>query len=334
MRLFFVTLLCATVLAASTSADEIRYFRIGTGGTAGTYFPVGTLIAKGLSGAGIGQTCAPGEECGVPGLLAVAQTSNGSVSNVKAIADGELEAGLAQADVVDWAYRGIEIFTGQGRIERLRAVATLYPESLQVVARRDAGIETMGDLRGKRISLDEPGSGTLVDARIVLHAYALSESDLDPEYIKPDLALDKMLKNEIDGFFIVAGFPTASVVEAASALDIRLVPIGEPRASEIQDATGFLIKGTIPVGTYRGVPATATLQVAAQLVVDRDLDEALIYRITKALWSERTRQLLHTGHPKGSSIRLDAALRGVTIPLHPGAARYYREIGLLNRSPH
>ena len=306
-----------------------EFFRIGTGGVDGTYFPIGSLIAEGITGVGKDADCAPSDGCGVAGLIAVPQVSNGSVANVEGVAAGELEAGLAQADVVEWAYSGIEIFETKGKLSQLRAVANLYPESVHVVARADAGISEVGDLLGRRVALDEPGSGTLVAARIILHAHSLGGDDLEPEYIKPDLARAKLKANKLDAMFMVAGYPTRSIAELAEQIDIQLVEIGEPARQAITRKYGFLTPGVIPAGTYRGVPETPTLQVGAQLVVSETSDEALIYEVTKALWSARTRHLLDHGHPSGKSISLSQSLKGITIPLHPGAERFYREAGVL-----
>jgi TRAP transporter TAXI family solute receptor len=318
-------------LAGATPAqsETPEFFRIGTGGVDGTYFPIGSLIAEGITAVGKDADCTPSEGCSVAGVIAVPQVSNGSVANVEGVAAGELEAGLAQADVVEWAFHGTEIFANKGKLSGLRAVANLYPESVHVVARVDAGISGIGDLRGKRVALDEPGSGTLVDARIILRAHSIVDHDIEPEYIKPDLARAKLKENELDAMFIVAGYPTRSIAELAEDIDIRLLEIGETARRAITRRYGFLTAGVIPAGTYRGVPETPTLQVGAQLVVSEASDETLIYEITKALWSARTRRLLDNGHPRGKSIRLSDSLNGITIPLHPGAARFYREAGIL-----
>ena len=187
----------------------------------------------------------------------------------------------------------------------------------------------MADLRGKRISLDEPGSGTLVDARIVLKAYGLSEEDLKPEYVKPDVAVEKIKTNLLDGFFIVAGFPTKSVNDLASTIGAELIPITGPNAAAIIEKHGFFSAGVIPAGTYKGIGETRTLSVLAQWVVDGELDAELVYQVTKAIWNPKAKILFEKGHPKAMKITLDTALDGIAIPLHPGAERYYREIGLL-----
>jgi hypothetical protein len=309
--------------------QEMRFFRIGTGGVAGTYYPIGGLIADIISNPPGARPCDRGGSCGVPGLVAIAQSSNGSVANVNAIDSGELESGFVQSDVAYWAYTGTGIFEDQGKVDNLRAIANLYPESIHIVALRDAGIATVRDLRGKRVSLDEPGSGTLVDARIILEAFGLSEADLQAQYIKPSPGLSRMGDSQLDAFFIVAGYPTGSVVELASGVGADLVPIDGPEVDALLERYQFFAKDVIPAGTYEGIDETPTISVGAQWVVAAEVDEELVYGITKALWHENARMLLDDGHARGRSITLETALHGVGIPLHPGAERYYREVGLL-----
>ena len=179
------------------------------------------------------------------------------------------------------------------------------------------------------MSLDEPGSGTLVDARIILEAYGLTEKDVEAEYIKPGPAIDKIKDNQLDAFFIVAGYPTGSVVELASSVGGELVPIDGPEAEAIIAKYGFFAKDTIPAGVYEGIGETPSLSVGAQWVVSAKVDEELVYNIAKAIWNEKSRKLLDAGHAKGKVITLETALNGVGIPLHPGAERFYKEAGLL-----
>jgi uncharacterized protein len=322
---------CLAVAAAPSpsNAQEMQFFRIGTGGVAGTYYPIGGLIADIISNPPGARPCGRGGSCGVPGLVAIAQSSNGAVANVDGIEAGTLESGFVQSDIAYWAYTGTGIYEGKDKIENLRAIANLYPESIHLVARKDAGIESVKDLAGKRVSLDEPGSGTLVDARIILDAYGLSEDDLQAEYVKPSLAVEKMREGELDAFAIVAGYPTGSVAELCATMGCELVPIDGPEVDRLLEEVQFFAKDVIPAGTYEGVPETPTLSVGAQWVVGAEVDEDLVYGITKALWHENARKLLDDGHAKGRSITLETALHGIAIPLHPGAERYYREAGLL-----
>ena len=328
-RIVFVALLALLGAAPVGLAQEMTFFRIGTGGVAGTYYPIGGLIADIISSPPGARPCDKGGSCGVPGLVAIAQSSNGSVANVNAIKSGELESGFVQSDVAYWAYTGTGIFEDQGKVENLRAIANLYPESIHIVAREGAEIETVRDLAGKRVSLDEPGSGTLVDARIILEAFGLSEDDLQAQYIKPSPAVSMTGDAQLDAFFIVAGYPTASVVELSSGAGAELVPIDGPEVDALLQSHQFFARDLIPAGTYEGIDETPTISVGAQWVVGAEVDEELVYGITKALWHENARMLLDDGHARGRSITLETALHGVGIPLHPGAERYYREVGLL-----
>jgi TRAP transporter TAXI family solute receptor len=324
-----VVCLCVAGVPLPSNAQQMQFFRIGTGGVSGTYYPIGGLIADIISNPPGARPCDRGGSCGVPGLVAVAQSSNGAVANVDAISAGTVESGFVQSDVAYWAYTGTGIYEGKDKVENLRAIANLYPESIHLVARQGAGIKSVKDLAGKRVSLDEPGSGTLVDSRIILDAYGLSEDDLQTEYIKPSLAIEKMRDGELDAFTFVAGYPTASVAELCAAMGCELVPIDGPEVDQLLGEVQFFAKDVIPAGTYKGVPATPTVSVGAQWAVGAGVDEDLVYGITKALWHENARKLLDDGHAKGHSITLDTALHGIAIPLHPGAERYYREVGLI-----
>jgi hypothetical protein len=267
----------------------------------------------------------------VPGLVATAVASNGSVANINGIGAGTLESGFSQSDVAFWAHTGTGIFADKGAVEKVRAIANLYPESIHLVARADSGIKTVADLKGKKVSLDEPGSGTLVDARIILEGYGLTEADVEAEFLKPNQAADLMRDGNMDAFFFVGGFPAGAIAELATSMDIDLVPIAGQEAEGILEEYEFFADHTIPGGTYQGVEEDVqTLSVGAQWVTSADQPEELIYGITKALWNDNTRKLLDSGHAKGKSITKETALQGIGIPLHPGAERFYREAGLLN----
>ena len=330
-RLVALFLVLGMVIGAGVAGaeDKMTFFRIGTGGTGGTYYPIGGLLAHCISNPPGSRPCEDGGSCGVPGLVAIAQSANGSVANINAIKSGVLESGFSQSDVAYWAFTGTGIYEGKGAVEDLRALASLYPETIHLVARKGAGIKSVKDLKGKRVSLDEPGSGTLVDARIILEAYGLTEKDIEADFIKPNPSIDKIKDNQLDAFFIVAGYPIGSVIELASSVGAELVPINGPEADAVIEKYGFFAKDLIPADTYEGIGETESISVGAQWVVSAKVDEELVYGITKALWNEKSRQLLDKGHAKGKSITAETALDGVGIPLHPGAERYYKEAGLL-----
>ena len=313
------------------SAQEMSFFRIGTGGTAGTYYPIGGLIANAISNPPGSRACDDGGSCGVPGLVATAVASNGSVGNVNAIKGGAMEAGFSQSDVAYWAQTGTGLWEDQPAVENLRLIANLYPESIHLVARSDAGIATVADLAGKRVSLDEPGSGTLVDAKIILEAYGLSEDDVTAEYLKPDQAADRMRDGAMDAFFFVGGYPAGAIAELASQHDVVLVPISGAEVDALRETYNFFATDTVPAGTYDGQDEdVATISVGAQLVTSADQPEELIYGITQALYNENTQKLFAAGHAKGKLITLDSATQGAGIPFHPGAERFYQEAGKLD----
>jgi TRAP transporter TAXI family solute receptor len=321
---------CALALSQSEraqSAGTAQMFRIATASKDGTFFPIGTLIARGISGS---DACDSAPPCGVDGLISLAQVSNGSVANVKAVAAGSIEAGLAQADVVYWAFNGSGRFAGDAPLTDLRAVANLFPGSLHIVASVDSGIDQVDDLKGHRVALDEQGSGTLATAEAIIASVGISKSDLQPFYIKHHHAGPMLADGKLDAFFFVAGYPTRSVLEVSKTAKIRLVPLSERTIQSLVSARPYFAPGVIPAGAYPGHEMdTATLDIGTQLIVNTTLDEELVYDVTAALWSERTRALLDAGHPKGKQVRLDSALRGTAIPLHPGAERFYREAGVL-----
>lgn len=307
--------------AAGAARAQQQFFRIGTGGTGGTYFPVGGMIANAISEA---------SGTGVKGLVATAVASNGSLANINAIGAGQFEAGLTQADVAYWAWSGTGLFEGRPKVDSIRFVANLYPESVQIVVKRGSGIRSVADLKGKRVSLDEPGSGTLIDARIVLAAYGLTDRDMKPEYLKMGPAADRMRDGALDAFFTVGGWPTGAIAELASSQGgIDLLPVDGEAAQRLLKQYSFFAPDVIPADAYKGSAETRTIAVGAQLVTSAKIADALVYDITKAMWNDATRKMLDAGHAKGKLIRKETALDGAGIPLHPGAERFYREAGLL-----
>jgi TRAP transporter TAXI family solute receptor len=304
-------------LAMSSGAQAQQFFRIGTGGTAGTYYPVGGMIANAVS--------QPGK------LIATAQATNGSVANVNGIASGAMESGFSQSDVATWAQKGTGIYEGKPNIPDLRLIANLYPESIHVVVKKSSGIKSIAELKGKRVALDEPGSGTLVNARLILAAYNIKESEIKPEYIKPNQAADKMKDGALDAFFFfVGGAPAGAIAElASSGGGIALLPIDGAQAQALRTTSGFFAQDNIPAATYKDVDAVNTLSVGAQWVTSAKADNETIYQVTKALYSDATQKALGAGHAKGKLITLKNAVLGAGIPFHPGAEKFYREAGVL-----
>ena len=309
--------------------DEIRFFTIGTGASSSTYFLTGALLGNIISNPPGSRPCDRGGSCGVPGLIAVAQSTQGSVENMRRVGAGSLDSGLSRANIVDWAYNGTWIFEGETAIDNLRAIANLYPEEFHIVVRAGSGIESVADLKGRRVSLGEEQSGTRYDSLLMLRYYGLTVDDIDPVYTTPGHAADLLEVGVIDAFIIIGSAPVAAIAALAKRVEINLLPIEEAKAIEMVEEHPFFTTTAIPAGAYEHVPLTGTLGVGTIWVTSADEDADLIYGITKSLWHERNRELLDQGHPKGLFIHQTIALEGIRIPMHPGAERYYREAGLI-----
>lgn len=312
----FVASLAVAALAFAGSVQAQVFFRIGTGGTAGTYYPVGGMIANAVT--------QPGK------IVVTAQSSNGSLANVNGIAGGQMESGFSQADVATWAYKGTGVFEGKPNVPGLRLIANLYPESVHVVVKKGSGIKSIADLKGKRVALDEPGSGTLINARAILAAYGVKESDIKPEYIKPNQAGDKLKDGALDAFFFTGGAPAGAIAElASSGAGIELLPIEGAQADALKKSSGFFADDLIAADTYKGIGAVKTLAVGAQWVTSDKADPQVIYEIVKALYGPAGQQAMASGHAKGKLITVHNAVQGAGIPFHPGAEKFYKEAGVL-----
>jgi TRAP transporter TAXI family solute receptor len=187
----------------------------------------------------------------------------------------------------------------------------------------------VADLKGKRVSLLEIGSGSLVNSRAILAAYGLSEKDIKPEYLNQVQSAEKMKDGSVDAFIQTTGYPQGTLVELATTNGIELVPIDGPPADKLREQFKFFTADVIPAGTYKDVGETKTLTVGAQWVTTSKQPEDVVYEIVKGLWSDKTRAAMDAGHAKGKSIRRESALQGAGIPMHPGAEKFYKEVGLL-----
>lgn len=318
-RLQTLVLCLSLLLLYPINARSMKPFRIGTGGKTGVYYPIGKLIALGLT-----RYAQQQENTELKGYIGVAQNSAGSIENVQGIVSDEIEAGLVQADIAARAYGGELEAQNSPDFSSIRAIASLYAEKFQVVVRKDAGIRHFPDLKGKRISIDEPGSGTLSVMRIILEAYDMTENDLIPLYLKPVFTHEKIEDGQIHGFVMMAGAPMAAVTELHDT-GVALVPIEPAVAKKIYQQYPFLFPGTIEADVYPGIAATPTVEVYALLVVNERMPADIAYALTEMLFSDETSRLLHNKNVQGKAITLDTALNGISIPLHPGARKFYRD---------
>ena len=328
------SLVCASlfsgaVVFCAALGQETHYFRIGTAATGGSFFEIGGIVAGAISSPAEAPDCEHGGSCGVRGLVAVAQATPGSVENLRLINEGQIESGFAQADLAGWAYKGIEDFAASGPMPKLRALASLFPEAAHLVVRADSPIRSLADLAGKRVSLGEAGSGTAADARVLLAAAGLGQAKLQREYLRPGPAAEQLKGGSIDALFLVGGAPIPAIRDLASSTPIRLVPLDGQIIDALKKDFAFYHRAVIPAGAYPGIDSdTPSLGFYALWLVNADTDADLVYAICKSLWSEGTAKLLAKLDRVGQRIRLDRALTGVSLPLHPGAERFYRETGL------
>lgn len=320
------------VAAGIAQAQNPTFFRIGTGGAGGTYFPIGGTIANGISAPPGSRACDKGGQCGVPGLIAIAQSTTASVFNNAAVQNGELEAGLAAADVTRSMYLGEGKFEGKSH-SKLRIVANLYPEDLHLVLPKGSSINGLGDLKGKRVGIAQAGSGTQVAVLQMLDAWGVNRDNMDEAELNNSQSAERLADGQLDGYFYAAGWPVAAMVQLASTKGMSLHSFTEDDLKKINEIIPAYIPSKIPGGVYEGVDSDVlTPAVSALLVVSSDLSEELVYGITKALWNENTRKLLDNGHAKGKQITAETALDGVAalgVPLHAGAEKFYKEAGLL-----
>ncbi|WP_066705057.1 TAXI family TRAP transporter solute-binding subunit [Celeribacter ethanolicus] len=305
------------LLSAPAFAAGRTFFGIATGGTGGTYYPLGGMLAQLISNTA---------ELPDTKLSATAETGNASVANAQLLGRGEIESAFAAADILDAAYKGVSQFE-DGAITNLRAIGALYPETVQLVVRADSGIATFEDLKGKSISSGSPGSGQWQLLGDLLEAHGMTRDDVSEDYSSFAQSVDKIKDGNLDASLITAGLPTSSVTDLANGHDIRIVPLTGPAIVKLQEAQPYYANATIPAGSYKGVETDVpTLAVRAIWATHAEVPDEVIYAVTKALY-ENT-ETLGQVHPMGKQISLDKALESVSIPVHPGAEKYYAEKGI------
>lgn len=306
------------------------FFTIATGSPAGTYFAVGEALAAVISHPTGSERCSEiMERCGPEGMLAVAQTSDGSVTNINAVNAGDVASGLAQADLVDAALKGESPFEGQEPLTKLRAIGSLYPESLHVIAAARAGISSIADLRNKRVSIDRPGSGHRFVALMLLQAYGFSNDEIVVSETNTLESIDLIKTGQLDAFFFVGGAPVPGLRELLISDQQSLVSLEAEKIDFIRSNAPLFREARISAGTYPTDSEVSTISVEAVWLVNADISDQRIYAVTRALWHEDNRETLVAGHEQGRFITLQSVLTDLPVPLHPGAEAYYREIGLI-----
>lgn len=312
LALTMVLSACSSDKTAGDSSAETN-IKLATGGTSGTYYAFGGVVAQAVTGA--------------TGIKFDVQSTGASKANIGLLADGEVDMAIVQNDVMDYAYNGTDLFEGE-KTDNFNAMAAMYAEVCQVVANPSAGIETIADLKGKRVSVGDAGSGVEFNAKQILEAYGVTFDDIEKQNLSFGDSANAMKDNKIDAFFCTAGAPTTAIMELASTNDVKILNIEGEQARSLISEYPFYTAYTIPKDTYKGMTEDATtVSVKATFIVSPELSEDVVYNITKAIFEGK--EEITEGHAKGAEIDPAYAVEGVSVPFHPGAEKYFKEIGVL-----
>ncbi|MFD1851976.1 TAXI family TRAP transporter solute-binding subunit [Oceanobacillus bengalensis] len=297
--------------AASEGGDSPEFLNLLTGGTSGTYYPLGGEMATIIS-----------DETGIQ---TDAQSSNASADNVIAVQEGDAELAFVQTDVMANAAEGTNAFEGNV-VDNVLGLGSLYPETIQIVTSADSGITSVEDLAGKTVSVGAPGSGTYINAEQILEIHGMTMDDIEAQNLDFGESTGGIQDGNIDAAFITAGTPTGAVEGLGATTDVRIVPIAQDKIDALVEQYPYYAADTIPAGTYGGIDEEInTVAVLAMIVVTDSLSEDVVYDITKALYDN----VDSITHAKGELITKESALDGIGIDLHPGAEKYFKEEGLL-----
>lgn len=295
-------------------APQKVFINIATGGTAGTYFPLGGGMVEIWNK-------------NIPGINATAESTGASVANVNMLRDGKVEIIFVQNDIAYYAANGVEIFEGtnnSGKYAGLKGLCTLYPETVQIITLANKGIDTITDLKGKKVAVGAAGSGTEANARQILEAAGLTYEDITEQYLSFAEAAQNLKDGNIDAAFITAGHPTAAVQDIAAQNDIKVVSIPTDLADNLIKKYPFYTKITIPAGTYNKVDSDAeSVAVMAMLAVDEKLDADLAYNLLKTMYGNTDR--LKASHANGAMITKENGKAGMSLDLHSGAEKFFNE---------
>ena len=316
MKKFFkvsTLLLVTAMMLASCSKNAKKDYILATGGTGGTYYPFGGAIAN------IWNTK-------IENMNVTAQATGASAENLRLINKGEAEYAIVQNDVMDYAYNGTDLFAGE-KLANIMTIGTLYPEVVQIAVSKDSGIKSVADFKGKRISVGDAGSGVEFNAKQIMEGYGLTFDDIKKSNLSFKESAEGIQNGTLDGCFVTAGVPNAALQELAFTAGLTLVPVDGDAAKKICEKYGYYTQTTIPGGTYKGTDDdTPALAIKATLAVSSKLDDQTVYEMTKALFENLDE--LATAHAKGKEVSAKAAVTGVSVPFHPGAKKYFKEIGL------
>lgn len=292
------------------SADPSQLV-IATGGTGGTYFPLGGGMADHITKNA--------------GITATAQATGASAENIRLIRDKKADIAFTQNDIAEYAAKGTNMFQQDGKIDSFQALGALYDETIQIVVSADSNIKSVTDLKDKRVSVGAPGSGTEVNAQQILEAYGMTFEDTKLQRLSFADSAKAIQDGQLDAAFQTAGTPTAAITELAATKGVKIIPLDADKIDAIIAKYPYYVKTTVPANTYQTVPEeVTTVSVKSMLLIRSDLSEDLVYKVTKAIFENSDK----LGHAKAKEIKLENVMNGVSIPVHPGAKKYFDEKGV------
>ena len=311
-KVVIVTLIAVMAAFSFVSvASAANFMSIATGGTTGTYYAVGGAIANAVTKAGKVQV--------------TAETGNASVANVNLVNTKGIELAFTQADIAYWAYNGQLMFQGKP-LKNLRAVCALYPEHIQVIVTKDAKMKKFTDIKGKRVGVGAPGSAVEIYSQAGLTYKDLAKAD----FLDFAATTSRFKDNHIDVGFVVAGFPTASVMDLLTTKNnITLFSFDDAFLKALNKTYPFMVPSVIPAGTYKGISAVKTPAITSFLVTYNGVSGEDIYNFLDGLYKNINE--VHASHAKGKEINLKTGVEGLTIPLHPAAAKFFRDKGIIKK---
>jgi len=319
VRSFIGVLIGISVLLAGCKARNTRFVTIGTGGVTGIYYPTGGAISKMVN-----------RKFDEYRIKATVESTGGSVFNVNAVLNGDLDFGVVQSDRQYQAYNGLAEWSKSGKQTELRSVFSVHPESITLIVSERSGIRELKDLKGKKINLGNPGSGQLQNSKDVLKAVGLTGEDLSAEYVKAVEAPGLLQDERVDGFFYTVGHPNGNIKEATSGrIKVFIVPIKGPDIDKMLKKYPYYAKSIIPHSFYPYALNTEdieTIGVKATFVTSKQVAEDIVYAITKEVFENL--EDFKSLHPAYQVLTKENMLKGLSAPIHKGALKYYREAGL------
>ena len=310
---FFRAALLLVLVMCVFPGCKAEKIRLATGGNTGVYYAFGSAASQILA-----------EKTKIPIIV---QSTGASKVNIQLIDAGDVELAIVQNDVMDYAWRGVDLFNGE-KINSFASMAALYAEVCQVVANPASGITTIADLKGKNVSVGDAGSGTEFNARQILDAYGISFDDIGKQNLSFSASADALKDNKIDAFFCVAGVPTPAIIDLTTGKDVVILEVDDTHAAQLIKKYPFYSQYPIPAGSYKTQDsAIMTVAVKATFIVSNKLSEDTVYKLTKCLFESKAE--IEAAHNKGKELSGSYAVDGISVPFHPGAVKYYKEIGVM-----